>query len=127
MELHASGEDYLEAILMLQKQKGAVRSVDLARHMGFSRASVSHAVNLLRSGGFLTVEGGGLLGLTQVGREIAENIYERHQFFTRHLMSAGIDRETAEQEACLMEHVVSEESFRRLKLHFEEQPPKREA
>lgn len=78
MKLHASGEDYLEAILMLQKKSGMVRSVDLARHMGFSKPSISHAVGVLRDGGFLTVDKDGFLHLTDIGREIAEKIYERH-------------------------------------------------
>ena len=82
MKLHASGEDYLEAILMLQKKSGMVRSVDLARHMGFSKPSISHAVGVLRDGGFLTVDKDGFLHLTDIGREIAEKIYERHRFFT---------------------------------------------
>ena len=83
MPIHESGEDYLEAILILQKQMGesAVRSVDLARHMGFSKPSISHAVGVLRDGGFLTVDPGGFLLLTDIGREVAEKIYERHQFF----------------------------------------------
>ena len=82
MKIHASGEDYLEAILILQKQMGesSVRSVDLARHMGFSKPSISHAVSVLRDGGFLTVDKDGFLHLTEEGHEIAEKIYERHQF-----------------------------------------------
>lgn len=115
MELHKSGEDYLEAILMLQKKKGMVRSVDLARHMGFSKPSISHAVSTLRNGGFLTVDGDGFLHLTNIGREIAEKIYERHQFFMEQLIAAGVDQETAEQEACGMEHAISDTSFQKLK------------
>lgn len=90
MKLHASGEDYLEAILMLQKKSGMVRSVDLARHMGFSKPSISHAVGVLRDGGFLTVDKDGFLHLTDIGREIAEKIYERHRFFTEQLVAAGV-------------------------------------
>lgn len=115
MELHKSGEDYLEAILMLQKKKGMVRSVDLARHMGFSKPSISHAVSTLRNGGFLTVDGDGFLHLTNIGREIAEKIYERHQFFMEQLIVAGVDQKTAEQEACGMEHAISDNSFQKLK------------
>ena len=100
MKLHASGEDYLEAVLILQKKKGMVRSVDLARHMGFSKPSISHAVSVLRNGGFLH--------LTDIGREVAEKIYERHQFFTKQLVASGVDQETAEQEACRMEHAISD-------------------
>jgi Mn-dependent DtxR family transcriptional regulator len=78
-----------------------VRSIDLARHMGFSKPSISHAVGVLRDGGFLTMDEDGFLHLTDIGREVAEKIYERHQFFTEQLVAAGVDRETAEQDACL--------------------------
>ena len=115
MKLHASGEDYLEAILVLQKKIGMVRSVDLARHMGFSKPSISHAVGILRDGGFLTVDQDGFLHLTDVGHEVAEKIYERHQFFTQWLIGAGIDPETAEQDACRMEHGISQKSFELLR------------
>ena len=114
-KLHASGEDYLEAILVLQKQKGMVRSVDMARHMGVSKPSVCHAVATLKNGGFLTMDDGFFLHLTNIGREVAEQIYEKHRFFTERLIAAGVDPETAEAEACRIEHVISEESFRRLK------------
>ena len=115
MKIHASGEDYLEAILVLQKKMGMVRSIDLARHMGFSKPSISHAVSVLKNGGFLTVDDDGFLHLTAIGREIAEKIYERHRFFTEQLVAAGVDLETAEQEACRMEHAISEDSFQKLK------------
>lgn len=113
--IHASGEDYLEAVLMLQKKNGMVRSVDLARHMGFSKPSISHAVGVLRNGGFLTVDEDGILHLTDIGREVAEKIYERHQFFTEQLIAAGVDQETAERDACRIEHAISDTSFQRLK------------
>lgn len=115
MKLHSSGEDYLEAVLMLQQRHGMVRSVDLARHMGYSKPSISHAVGVLRGGGFLTVDQDGFLHLTGVGQEIAEKIYERHQFFTQWLIGAGIDPETAEQDACRMEHGISQKSFELLR------------
>ena len=115
MKLHASGEDYLEAILVLQKQKGMVRSVDVARHMDVSKPSVCHAVATLKNGGFLTMDDDFFLHLTEVGREVAEQIYEKHRFFTERLIAAGVDPETAEADACRIEHVISEESFRRLK------------
>ena len=114
-KLHASGEDYLEAILVLQKQKGIVRSVDMARHMGVSKPSVCHAVATLKNGGFLTMDDGFFLHLTNIGREVAEQIYEKHRFFTERLIAAGVDSEIAEADACRIEHVISEESFRRLK------------
>ena len=115
MKIHASGEDYLEAVLILQKKQGMVRSIDLARHMGFSKPSISHAVGVLWDGGFLTMDEDGFLHLTDIGREVAEKIYERHQFFTEQLVAAGVDRETAEQDACRIEHVISDTSFQKLK------------
>ena len=115
MKLHASGEDYLEAILVLQRKKGMVRSVDVARHMDVSKPSVCHAVATLKDGGFLTVDGDFFLHLTDVGRETAEQIYEKHQFFTIQLIAAGVDPKITEADACRIEHVISEESFQRLK------------
>ena len=115
MKLHASGEDYLEAILVLQRKKGMVRSVDVARHMDVSKPSVCHAVATLKDGGFLTVDGDFFLHLTDVGRETAEQIYEKHQFFTIQLIAAGVDPKIAEADACRMEHVISQESFEHLK------------
>ena len=108
MKLHASGEDYLETIFVLQKKRGMVRSVDVARHMEVSKPT-------LRDGGFLTMDEDHFLYLTDVGREVAEKIYERHCFFTEQLVAAGVDLETAETDACRIEHVISDESFRRLK------------
>lgn len=110
-----SGEDYLKTILMLQKKKGMVRSVDLARHMGFSKPSICHAVKVLKQGGFLTMDGDGYLHLTDEGREVAESIYEKHQFFTDSLIEMGVDPKQAEADACQIEHVISEESFQKLK------------
>ena len=115
MALHASGEDYLEAMLVLQKEKGIVRSVDVARYMEVSKPSVCHAVATLRDGGFLTMDEDYSLHLTNVGREVAERIYEKHRFFTDRLIEAGVDPETAERDACRIEHVISQESFERLK------------
>lgn len=119
MKIHASGEDYLEAVLILQKKQGMVRSIDLARHMGFSKPSISHAVGVLKNGDFLTVDENGYLNLTNAGREVAEKIYERHQFFTEQLVAVGVDRETAERDACRIEHVISEEAFEKLKTSVE--------
>lgn len=121
MKIYASGEDYLEAVLVLQKEKGMVRSVDLARHMGFSKPSISHAVGVLKNGGFLNVDEDGYLHLTEDGREVAEKIYERHQFFTEQLVAVGVDRETAERDACRIEHAISEETFQKLKASVEKQ------
>ena len=110
-----SGEDYLEAVLMLQKKNGTVRSVDLARHMEVSKPSVSRAVAVLQQGGFLTMDSDYSLHLTGIGQEVAEKIYERHQFFTEQLVAAGVDQETAEQDACRIEHAISDTSFQKLK------------
>ena len=120
MKLHASGEDYLEAILVLHKKTGMVRYVDVARHMEVSKPSVCHAVATLREGGFLTMDSDYFLHLTGVGREVAEQIYEKHCFFTDRLIEAGVDLETAERDACRIEHVISDESFQRLKATSEQ-------
>ena len=111
----ASGEDYLEAILVIQKQKGMVRSIDVVRHLNLSKPSVSHAVSLLQTGGFLMVDEDHFLHLTDLGREIAEKINESHCFFTKHLIEIGVDPKTAEADACRIEHVISAETFKRLK------------
>ena len=121
MKIYALGADYLEAVLVLQKKKVMVRSVDLARHMGFSKPSISHAVGVLKNGGFLTVDEDGYLHLTEDEREVAEKIYERHQFFTELLVAVGVDRETAERDACRIEHAISEEAFQKLKASVEKQ------
>lgn len=115
MKIHASGEDYLEAVLILQKKQGMVRSIDLARHMGFSKPSISHAVGVLRDGGFLTMDEDGFLHLTDIGREVAEKIYERHQFFTEQFIAAGVDPEIAERDACRIEHAISQDTFEKIR------------
>lgn len=115
MELHASGEDYLKAIYILQKEKGTVRSIDVAEQMGVSKPSVSHAVKLLRKGGYILMDDDYTLHLTDLGCEIAERLYERHQYFTEQLTGVGVDVTTAEAEACKMEHTISDESFQKLK------------
>ena len=115
MKLHASGEDYLETILVLQKKLGMARSVDVARHMGVSKPSVCVAVNTLKDGGFVMMDENHFLHLTNAGREVAEEIYERHCFFTEQLIAAGVDPRTAEADACRIEHIISDESFSRLK------------
>ena len=118
----ASGEDYLEAVLILWRMKGMVRmvrSVDVARHMGVSKPSVCHAVAVLQEGGFLIMDEDHFLHLTEVGNEIAGKIYERHRFFTDRLIEAGVDPKTAETDACRIEHVISDETFRRLKEKYQ--------
>ncbi len=114
-KIYASGEDYLEAVLILQKKKGTVRSVDVARYLEVSKPSVCHAVATLRDGGFLTMDEDYSLHLTDVGRDVAEQTYEKHRFFTERLIEAGVNPDTAERDACRIEHVISDESFRCLK------------
>ena len=120
MKLYASGEDYLEAILVLKNKLGMVRSVDVARHLEVTKPSVCHAVATLRDGGFLIMDSDYFLHLTDVGREVAEQIYEKHRFFTERLIAAGVDPATAERDACRIEHVISNESFQRLKAASEQ-------
>ena len=120
MKLYASGEDYLEAILVLQKKLGMVRSVDVARHMEVSQPSECHAVATLRDGGFLTMDEDHFLHLTDVGREVAERIYERHCFFTEQLIATGVDPKTAEADACRIEHIISQDSFEKIRRAHEQ-------
>ena len=120
MKLYASGEDYLEAILVLQKKLGMVRSVDVARHMEVSKPSVCHAVATLRDGGFLTMGEDHFLHLTDVGREVAERIYERHCFFTEQLIATGVDPKTAEADTCRIEHIISQDSFEKIRRAHEQ-------
>ena len=121
MKLHASGEDYLEAILVLQKKLGMVRSVDVARHMGVSKASVTRATTILRKDGFLKMDREHYIYLTSAGRVTAEKIYERHQFFTNRLIAVGVEPKQAEQDACRMEHAISDESFAKLKMAIDDE------
>ena len=120
MKLHASGEDYLEAILVLQKKMGMVRPVDIARYMGFTKPSITHAITALQTGGFVERDEDGFIRLTDVGREVAERTYEKHCFFTEMLIEAGVDQEMAEADACRMEHAISEDSFQHLKVKRQE-------
>lgn len=114
MELRVSGEDYLEAVLVLGQRLGRVRAIDVSQYLGFAKTSVSHGLLLLRQGGFLTRDEDGYLYLTEIGRETAENIYAKHRFFAQWLMEAGVAPDVAEKDACRMEHAISEESFRKL-------------
>ena len=115
MALQESGEMYLESILILSRTKGAVRSIDISQHLGYSKPSVSRAVGLLKNGEYLTVEPDGGLVLTPSGREIAEKIYERHTFLTELLTRLGVSEETAAADACKLEHAISDESFQAIK------------
>ncbi len=118
MKLQESGEMYLETILILSKKKSFVRAIDVGEYMGFSKPSVSRAIGLLRNGGFVEVGDGGGLSLTEEGRQVAEKIYERHRYLTKMLVEMGVDEETASEDACRMEHVVSDKSFEAIKSYF---------
>ena len=115
MALGKSLEDYLEAILILKKERGYVRSIDVAHYLNFSKPSVSVAMKELRNKAYLEVDGDGSLVLTEEGHEIASKVYEKHKFFSDYLISIGVDPEIAERDACLIEHAISEESFGKLK------------
>ena len=120
MHLQESGEMYLETILVLSQQKRVVRSVDVAEHMGFSKPSVSRAVSLLRQGEYLTMDKDGFLWLTEAGRKVAEKIYERHQVLTALLKQVGVSDKVAEDDACRIEHDISEKTFTKIKKHLRE-------
>ena len=115
MALQESGEMYLETILRLSGEHKVVRSVDVAEEMGFSKASVSRAMHVLSDGGYIKVEHAGDLVLTKEGEKVAKKIYDRHKTLTDYLMSIGIDKETAEEDACRIEHVISDKSFKVIK------------
>ena len=115
MRLQESGELYLEAILVLFRKNGHVRSVDISEYLGYSKPSVSRAVGLLKAGEYILVEPDGSIILTPSGREIAEKIYERHTVLSELLMRMGVSRETAAADACRLEHAISDESFHAIK------------
>ncbi len=109
---------YLETILILTASGGAVRSIDVCEYMGFSKPSVSRAIGLLKSGGFISVDEDGYITLTDEGREVATKTYERHRVITDFLVSIGVSEEVASADACKMEHHMSDESFAALKKHI---------
>ena len=115
MNLQESGQMYLETILILTEQSTHVRSIDVCEHMGFSKPSVSRAIGLLKNGGYITVDRDGYISLTEVGRELAQKIYDRHSTLTAFLMSLGVSEETADADACKIEHHISDESFEAIK------------
>ena len=120
MALTPAMEDYLEAILMIKQQHGYVRCVDVAEQLGVKKPSVSRAVKELIKSGHLVKNADGTLSLTETGLRLAEQIYEKHRFFTERLIAAGVDPKTAEQDACGIEHVISSESFQKLKKVFDD-------
>jgi DtxR family Mn-dependent transcriptional regulator len=121
MEIRESGENYLEAILILSREQSMVRSVDLAAFLGVTKPSVSRAMTLLRGGGYVEMAPDGALTLTDAGLEVADRMYERHQLLTAFLTSLGVCPEQAAEDACRMEHVISAESFEKLRAFAERQ------
>ena len=115
MSVHESGEMYLEAIHVLKKTNGFVRSIDVSEYLGYSKPSVSRAMGILRNGEYITVDKDGGISLTQKGQEIAEKIYARHTLLTKLLIHIGVSEETAAEDACKLEHAISDESFEALK------------
>ena len=118
MQINESAENYLEAILLLSKSGEPVRSIDIAHYLGFSKPSVSNAVKRLRENGYIEVADNGYLNLTASGQKIAAEIFERHEVITLYLMSIGVDRQTAREDACRIEHVISPTSFQKIREHM---------
>ena len=118
MALQESGEMYLESILILSRSKGAVRSIDISQHLGYSKPSVSRAVGLLKAGEYITIDDDGHIFLTDSGRAIAEKILSRHAILTELLVRLGVSRDTASADACKMEHIISDETFDAIKNHM---------
>lgn len=119
MFLQESGEMYLETIYVLSKKNPTVRSIDVGEYMGYSKPSVSRAVGLLKSGGYITVDSDGYITLTDAGYKVAEKMYERHTMLTEFLVGLGVDRNIAAEDACKIEHDISDDSFKAIKKHFE--------
>lgn len=118
MKIQESGENYLEAILMIREEKGTVRSIDVAHHLEFSKPSVSRAMSLLRENGYIHMDKDGLITLTDSGYAVASRIYERHQLLTQWLTKLGVSPEVAAADACRLEHDLSDETFQKLKEHI---------
>ena len=118
MALQESGEMYLETIYVLNKANTHVRSVDISEHMGYSKPSVSRAVHLLEQKGYIVIDGDGFITLTEEGRLLAEKIFERHTVISGMLMRLGVDPETAAEDACRMEHAISDVTFEAIKRHM---------
>lgn len=116
--MHESGEMYLETIYVLGQKQQNVRSIDVAEEMGFSKPSISRGVSILKQQGYLTVDGNGFLELTDSGMDLAKKIYERHTILTEALVRLGVDPEIAQQDACKMEHIISDETLNAFKRHM---------
>lgn len=120
MKIQESAENYLETILILSQRLGQVRSIDIVNELNFTKPSVSVAMKQFRENGYIVVDGEGYITLTKKGLEIAEKMYERHRLLTDWLVYLGVTKETAAEDACKIEHVISEESFQMIKRHTEE-------
>ena len=120
MHLHESGQMYLETIYDLSKTLPPIRSIDIVEHIGYSKPSVSRAVGLLKNGGYIEVDENGYITLTDEGRFVAEQMYERHTILTEVLTRLGVDAETAAEDACKIEHVISNKSFEAIKQHIKQ-------
>ncbi len=118
MTVRESGEMYLEAILVLAKKSGYVRSIDVSEYLGDSKPSVSRAMGILREGGYILMEKDGAITLTDSGKKLAETIYERHTVLSELLIRLGVDEKTATDDACRIEHVISDESFQAIKQYY---------
>ena len=119
MIVHESGENYLETILVLKERLGQVRSIDIATELGFSKPSISVAMKRLRENGYIDVDGRGYITLTEDGMEIATKMYERHQFLSTYFQKLGVSEATAVEDACRIEHILSEETFECIRKHVE--------
>lgn len=115
MKIQESAENYLEAILVLKKEKGRIRSIDIARHLEFTKPSISRAINLLKNNGYVTVDKEGWIELTEEGLAIAGKVYERHSFIAAWLTSIGVPADIAAEDACRIEHDISDETFQKVK------------
>ena len=120
MKIQKSAQDYLETMLMLHQSKGYIRSIDVAEQLGVTKPSVSYATKRLRQNGYITMDGDGLITLTQAGLDIAQSMYERHTVLTRILMQLGVEEEIAREDACKIEHDISQETFSALRRHLEQ-------
>ncbi len=118
MKIRESAENYLETILILYKKNGHVRSIDIANELGYSKPSISYAMKQFRENGYISVDDLGYITLTESGKEIAERMLERHSILTEYLLSIGVSQEAASEDACRIEHVISEESFEKMKQHL---------
>lgn len=119
MSIHESGEMYLESIYVLSKRQGHVRAIDISEYMGYSKPSVSRAVGLLKNKGYITVDNSGAITLTATGEEVAQKIYERHIVLSSLLQRLGVPADIAAQDACKLEHAISDESFRAIKAYID--------